>query len=129
MITLRPAVSQRPRLGHMPAPEPPMSDVHAWLFRSAINVDKALGAVNGAPGFTFSVRDSEDDGRYVNGTLENGVRVCLRGEKSVSELEVYFPGAARGGPLSEAERARVVDQVVPDLLKRIGARDVERERE
>ena len=101
-----------------------MSDVYGWLFHSEVDLDQARARLDGAAGFTFAIREAEHEGRYVNGTDARGIRLRVLGEVRVGELELYFPSAARGEPLSAEARAEVVDVVIPDLLTRLGARDV-----
>lgn len=95
------------------------------MFRSALGPDAALTALAPAvAGFDWAIRESEHQGRYVNGTDAAGVRVRLIGDP-LAELELYLPGAARGGPIPEAVAAELVAHRVPALLARIGASDIQ----
>ncbi len=95
------------------------------MFRSALGPDAALTAlVPAVAGFDWAIRESDHQGRYVNGTDPAGVRVRLIGDP-LAELELYLPGPARGGPLPEAVAAELIAHRVPAILTRIGAADVQ----
>lgn len=104
-----------------------MRDVYGWMFHAGIGVDEALRRLQGVDGFTFAIRESDHEGRYVNGTDARGVRIRVLGEERIGDLEVYFPSAARGAPLSDTERQPVLDELVPTLLGRLGATEVRRD--
>ena len=105
-------------------------DIHAWTFGSSVDVDGACYLLAGVvPGFTFTIRESEDEGRYLNGTHPDGTRMrLLAGQGVLAELELHFPSPERGGPLAEEAKARLLGQVVPGVLGQLGARDIRRER-
>ncbi len=100
-----------------------MKDVHGWVFRSALGPDAALAALSThGDGFTWAIRESDTQGRYVNGTDPTGVRVRVIGDPA-AELELYLPGPGRGGPLGD-DAANALRARIPALLSRIGAVDV-----
>ena len=45
-----------------------MPDVYGWVFQADIGVDEALRRLQGVEGYTFAIRESDHEGRYVNGT-------------------------------------------------------------
>ena len=114
------------RTTKMAAPEPrkPMSDVHAWSFRSEIDAAAAAKKLQGTPNMQIAVRDSEDEGFYVNARHDNGTRIRITGEPKLENVSLVFPTKEGGGPLTAAQRKEMIEQVVPDFLKRLGARDV-----
>lgn len=95
------------------------------MFRSPLGPDAALAALMPAvAGFTWAIRESDNQGRYVNGTDSTGVRVRLIGDP-LAEIEVYLPGAGRGGPLPEPVAEELIAHRVPVVLARIGAADIQ----
>jgi hypothetical protein len=125
MNVTRTALSRPSSTGILTPEAPKVSDIHAWSFQSKLDVDAAHAKLDGKiPGVAFLVRDSEDEGRYVNGSHDNGTRFRILGEQGVDELEVYFPSAARGGPLSPEQRAKMVKELVPQILQLLDAKAV-----
>ena len=98
-----------------------MPDVYGWVFQADIGVDEALRRLQGVEGYTFAIRESYHEGRYVNGTDARGIRIRVLGEERVRDLELYFPSAQRGAPLGADERQPVLESLIPSLLTRLGA--------
>ena len=101
-----------------------MANAHGWEFECDLGVDDALPLVDGTAGFAFRVRESEYQGRYLNGTDARGVRIRILGEPRLAELELYLPSPPRGQELDEPSRSALIETVVLQLLARLGARDV-----
>jgi len=103
-----------------------VKDILAKSFDSA----KAIRAMfeslrEAAPEVSWSKRDSEQEGLYIKGVTDRGVRLKVLEREQGYSLEIYFPRTHDGGStFSAAEKASFLDRIEKTILPAAGAENV-----